>query len=928
MDSFPRRHFLPWDRPLLPQAVAWLAGDWAGGEPLDLAATLVVVPTRQAGRRLREALADYAAKREQAVFPPRVFTPEALVAQAAGGVAATRLESLLAWAAVCGEIALEEFRDVFPIDPPQRNFAWALRLAEQFARLQATLAEAGLTIADVVARTGADFPETERWSQLGELERRHAEKLAELGLVDAQAAKIAAANHPEVDEAVNKIVVLGTPDPLPLAIGVLTGLAATRPVDVVVFADEAEAARFDVWGRPVAAEWQGREIVLPEFATRVHLAADPAAQAAALAAAARKYPRPDGMLALGVADPEVLPLVAGELARAGLAVFNPEGRPRRAEQFYQLLGALAALVREPSWDAVAALARCPDFLAWLAVRRGAGFSAARFLAALDKLREDHLPAGLEAALVLGGEKVPELGAMAELRQALRRGEFPGNAMAVLAEIFAGRKLDLTREAEAGVAEAAEAWTEVLRGCAAPKEKFPEVGEGDWWELALRLYGDEVRADDKPAGALELQGWLELLFEDAPHLAVAGLNDGLVPDAVAGDAFLPESLRVKLGLKTNAARFACDAYFLQAVACCRPRLDVFFGKTSAAGEPLRPSRLLLRCADEELPQRVAFLFREPESARHGLPWTRAWRVVPPRVGPPERVAVTALRAWLDCPFRFYLRHALRLAAVEVTKEEMDARDFGTLLHSALEALALDEGLRGCADAAVLRDFLHSALERKARAKFGTEITLPLVIQLESARQRLGKAAELEAAERAAGWRTVAVEREFVLEVGGLTVKGKIDRIDRHAETGAVRVIDYKTSDQPVSPADAHLRTVKREETPPTWAVVEIDEKAKRWVDLQLPLYERALAAEFGGSVACGYFNLPKAIGESGIILWDGFSAELRESAWRCALGVAGAIRGGEFWPPREIEGRDAARDEFAALFHQGTAASVAWEEPAS
>jgi len=69
------RHFLPWDRPLLPQAVAWLARDWSGTGPLDLARWLVVVPTRQAGRRLREALAEHAAEAGQAVFPPRVVTP-------------------------------------------------------------------------------------------------------------------------------------------------------------------------------------------------------------------------------------------------------------------------------------------------------------------------------------------------------------------------------------------------------------------------------------------------------------------------------------------------------------------------------------------------------------------------------------------------------------------------------------------------------------------------------------------------------------------------------------------------------------------------------------------------------------------------------------------------------------------------------------
>jgi len=42
-------------------------------------------------------------------------------------------------------------------------------------------------------------------------------------------------------------------------------------------------------------------------------------------------------------------------------------------------------------------------------------------------------------------------------------------------------------------------------------------------------------------------------------------------------------------------------------------------------------------------------------------------------------------------------------------------------------------------------------------------------------------------------------------------------------------------------------------------------------------------------------------------------------------VAAAIRAGEFWPPNEHV--DPRRDEFAALFHHGVAASVAWAEAA-
>jgi ATP-dependent helicase/nuclease subunit B len=204
-------------------------------------------------------------------------------------------------------------------------------------------------------------------------------------------------------------------------------------------------------------------------------------------------------------------------------------------------------------------------------------------------------------------------------------------------------------------------------------------------------------------------------------------------------------------------------------------------------------------------------------------------------------------------------------------------------------------------------------------------LPLIIQLESARQRLARAAEVQAGERAAGWVIEHVERKFSVAIGGLRVKGKIDRIDRHAETGAVRVLDYKTSDSPASasPRATHIRAPRQDEVPPAWAVFELDGRPHLWTDLQLPLYLHALAAEFPGALAGGYFNLPKAVGGTGLALWDDYTPDLHAAALRCAEGVCAAIRAGGFWPPNEQVRVD--HDEFAALFHQGVAASVAWEE---
>jgi ATP-dependent helicase/nuclease subunit B len=336
----------------------------------------------------------------------------------------------------------------------------------------------------------------------------------------------------------------------------------------------------------------------------------------------------------------------------------------------------------------------------------------------------------------------------------------------------------------------------------------------------------------------------------------------------------------------------------------------------------------------LPRRIAFLFRPAEVARASLPWRRAWQLRPRVAAPPAAIPVTAFRDYLRCPFRFYLGRVLGLAAVDAEKTELDAADFGTLCHGALEAMGREAALRDCTDAGTLRDFLFAALETAVRARLGPARTLPLVVQIESARQRLAKAAEVQARERAAGWVIEDVEWRFpdspAFALGGLGVRGTIDRIDRHEGTGARRVLDYKTSDTPRTPRAAHCRRGGRAgagAVAPEFARFQAEGREYVWTDLQLPLYLWALARAVGSdgeglpaALACGYFHLPKAIGDTGVTLWADYSTEWQAAALRCARGVAAAIAARRFWPPAE----EVDPDEFAALFHHGVAASVAPE----
>ena len=102
-----------------------------------------------------------------------------------------------------------------------------------------------------------------------------------------------------------------------------------------------------------------------------------------------------------------------------------------------------------------------------------------------------------------------------------------------------------------------------------------------------------------------------------------------------------------------------------------------------------------------------------------------------------------------------------------------------------------------------------------------------------------------------------------------------------------MLDYKTGSK--GPDDLHLRGgYAHWEEFPEYFKFELDGRSKRWIDLQLPLYqlwaEKTLLGEPGERVEVGIFNLPARIEEIGIHSWTGLNEELIERARICMVGV--------------------------------------------
>jgi ATP-dependent helicase/nuclease subunit B len=272
------RHFLGWDAPLTAGVREFLLpADLSG--PADLGGLLIVVPTRQAGRRLREELALFCAGRQTALLSPRVEMPAFFfrTEERRPGVAAPT-EVAAAWAAVLLEANLEEYNGLFPGQAPEKTFPWAVQTGDAIQHLRKELVDGGHGIADVREEFGGVLEEPERWRDLARLEGAYLERLEARGLRDPYVLMIERSAAPALPEGLERIVVAAVPDPPPVTVRALERLAERVPVDILIHAPESHSALFDEWGRPVAEKWRESLLEIPDPEENILLAGSPPSQ--------------------------------------------------------------------------------------------------------------------------------------------------------------------------------------------------------------------------------------------------------------------------------------------------------------------------------------------------------------------------------------------------------------------------------------------------------------------------------------------------------------------------------------------------------------------------------------------------------------------------------------------------------------------------
>ena len=323
---------------------------------------------------------------------------------------------------------------------------------------------------------------------------------------------------------------------------------------------------------------------------------------------------------------------------------------------------------------------------------------------------------------------------------------------------------------------------------------PEALEPDEIAPLLRDLLDDVAVRPPQGGhpRLAIYGLIEARHQQADLMILGGLSEGVWPGLPAPDPWLAPRIRRELGLPGLDRRIGEDASdFVAALGA--PEVLITRANRDDSG-PTVPSRFWLRLQastgdrlkqDEELIR----LTRALDAAHVVRPAVRP-RPAPPPEERPTRISVTEVDRLKADPFAFYARRVLRLMALDPVDAEPSAAWRGTMVHAVLERWAKDDR---CAIA---------ALTPRARALLSGPEIHPVTRALWQ--PRLLAAIEWIAVtldeERRAGRTVLAAEGDGAIDVAGVRLSGKFDRIDRLAN-GGLAIVDYKTGQPPSARAVA-------------------------------------------------------------------------------------------------------------------------------
>ena len=820
-----KKVFIKGNREALKNVALLLLEEFSKGKLADLSALTVVLPGRRAGRRLREILAELCAEKKLFFLPPKIATPNSLletITSLSGAKLVTPIEETAAWRSVL-EKNKDSLAPLFTLcsESLPKDFLLEPETAiDSLTNLRTDLARHNLSCADVLKLGDfSDEFEYKRWETLQKLNEEYEALLLKNDLIDkvmawreedrsfsSKIALIGLADLPPVllkllEKNEEEIFIIPVGDPAWFTEeGLLKTEAAFPPLK------EKTRAQIKIFSNPLAeAEYLWKEIIkiAPNLSvTDITIASE---------------------------SSDLIPYLRNFCEESSLELHEARGKLWEQTEpgfFCQALQALLTSAKENFYL---------NFLRIPCVEMGLSNQTKAFVnledavktwqnCTLKRMGDYPKPWTFKdseacSALFIALEKL-----LQPWRQELPEKEWPIVFQKTLKSLVLS-----------GTPEDSEAWRATKNLLASFESARLDGGKISGAEFLKRLTSAAKATHitlQTESEALDFVGWLETALDDTPLLFLCGVNENILPKGHSSDPFLPESLKIKLGIPGTFALLQRDRYYLRLLEEGRD-LKISSLRIAQNDQKLKPSRLL--CDEMEKTEIKARyienfyggsetlepsgqLFSEIFLPKSSVALPPIEEVFQKRLDL-SHLSASSFNTFAKCPRRFALEQA-QIKTPESNHSEMPAYLLGTIAHSALQKMAeviMEGKLRF--DHSRISEFLQNSVDEIAEGTFGNFMPPLVRFQLEQLKIQLDAFALAEVYHQAEGWEIAAVELKKEKKVGDTTVVCRLDRVDVRmlGYKKEILIIDYKTG--------AYKKTAREESE-----------------DLQIPFYRWALADE--------------------------------------------------------------------------------------
>ena len=310
---------------------------------------------------------------------------------------------------------------------------------------------------------------------------------------------------------------------------------------------------------------------------------------------------------------------------------------------------------------------------------------------------------------------------------------------------------------------------------------------------------------EPLEGLQFMGLLETRLLDFENIILLSVNEGKLPLGNTQNTYLPFDVRRNFGLNTFLENDSIYAYHFYRLLQNAKNIYLLYNALGSGVNTGEKSRFITQM-EMESPHKMEHIvientsepiLQEPiiiEKTEKVLEKLNEWK---------DRISASHLISYLYNPIDFYLNNILKAKETEEIEEELSQRNYGNLVHYALEELygELQGKILKERDIEDLKPKINEAIDSAiSELKHQPELyergmnyihksmaakVVEHILDYDLGLIKAGNSLEIISLEE-------RINAEFSLDENGEKINfiGYIDRIDRL--NGVVRVIDFKTA----------------------------------------------------------------------------------------------------------------------------------------